>query len=91
MAATTKPMVWARNLKHDNKTRCSCCGKIIKGKAYWVEVINGGGDVAARESNTDTNDAGYMGFHPVGPDCARKHFGGFGFTHDQIDTIDERG
>lgn len=74
-------MIWAKNLIHDSKTRCSCCGKIIKDKVYWVEVINGGSYVAAKGSNPDMDDPGYMGFHPVGPDCARKHFSGFGFTH----------
>jgi len=76
-AAATTPMVWAKNRKHDSKLRFSCCDKPIKGTAYWVEVINGGSDVALPGSNPDENDAGYLGFHAIGSSCAKKHFRGF--------------
>lgn len=72
----TTPMIWA-DRRHDDKERCVCCGKPLKGQVAWVEVINGGNDVAHPDEKPDQNDPGYMGLHPVGVTCARKHFKGF--------------
>lgn len=75
--AAIMPMKWADDLINDIHERCACCSKVITGKPYWVEVINGGADVAAPGLGPDTEDGGYMGFYPVGVSCARKHFPGF--------------
>lgn len=80
------PMIWAKNQTHDNKTRCSCCDRIIRGEPWWVEVIDGGASVAAPGSNSDTSDAGYMAWHPVGPGCAKRNFRGFAVR--QFDAFD---
>lgn len=81
MTAATIPMKWADDPSHPGSMlHCACCGKAIKGKAVYVEVIDGGFSVAAPGLGPDTNDAGYMGFFPVGPGCAKKHFRGF--THE---------
>lgn len=77
MTAAIIPMKWAENLINDDKTRCACCNRIIKGKSLFVEVINGGADVAAPGLGPDTEDGGYMGFYPVGVTCANHHFKGF--------------
>ena len=81
MAATT-PMKWPVSQRHDDKLRCACCDREIKGRAKWVEVINGGCDVASPGLDPDTSDSGYMGFFAVGPTCAKKWFQGF--THESV-------
>jgi hypothetical protein len=74
------PMVWGNKEADGSMEHCAACGKKLRGKRRMVEVINGGCSVAAPGLGPDTTDAGYMGFYPVGPECARKHFRGF--THD---------
>lgn len=74
------PMVWSDKSTNGSMEHCAACGRKITGKRRMVEVIDGGCSVAAPGLGPDTNDAGYMGFFPVGPECARKHFRGF--THD---------
>ena len=76
------PMKWSDTDNNGDMTRCACCGKPIKGKARFVEVIDGGSSVAHPGLGPDTNDPGYMGFFAVGPGCARKHFPGF--THSDF-------
>lgn len=77
MTAALIPMKWADNLINDDKQRCVCCNKVITGQPRYIEVINGGGDVAAPGLGPDTDDGGYMGLYPVGRACAKKHFQGF--------------
>ena len=80
MAAAIIPMKWPdADLYNGSLEHCACCGKPLKGKRRWVEVIDGGASVAAPGLNPDPNDPGYMAFYPVGLSCARKHFPGF--TH----------
>jgi hypothetical protein len=74
------PMVWSEQGTNGSMEHCVCCGKKLRGKRRMVEVIDGGRSVAAPGLGPDTTDSGYMGFYPVGPECARKHFRGF--THD---------
>jgi hypothetical protein len=71
------PMKWAASKTNDEKLRCVCCDREIKGVARFVEVIDGGSSVANPGLGPDTCDSGYMGFFPVGPGCAKKHFAGF--------------
>ena len=71
------PMKWAGQQTLDNKQRCACCDRIIRGVVRWVEVIDGGRSVAHPGLGPDTTDAGYMGSFPVGAGCAKKHFPGF--------------
>lgn len=73
------PMKWAEEKREDDELRCACCDRAIKGAPQYVEVINGGDDVAAPGLGPDPDDPGYMGAFPVGPTCARKHFKGFTF------------
>lgn len=80
----TAPMVWANDPRRDAVKRCVCCGKPLRGRWRWVEVINGGSAVIHPSETADQNDGGYMGFFPVGATCAKKLFNGF--THPQ-DTI----
>lgn len=75
--AAVMPMKWAKIATDGAQDRCACCGKVIKGKRRYVEVINGGADVAAPGLGPDESDAGYMGFFPVGMSCAKNHFPGF--------------
>lgn len=73
-------MVWSEEDTNGALDYCAACGKKISGKVRMVEVINGGCHVAAPGLGVNTNDSGYMGFFPVGPSCAKRHFKGF--THD---------
>ena len=75
--AATIPMKWSEH--GGNLERCACCGRKLRGNPRFVEVINGGSDVAAPGLDPDQTDPGYMGFFPVGAGCAKKHFPGF--TH----------
>ena len=77
------PMVWADHSKGTAGPieHCAACGRKLTGKRRWIEVIEGGSMVAAPGLGPNTADPGYMGFFPVGPECARKHF--HGFTHDE--------
>ena len=80
MTAATIPMKWAEDKGFaGSMEHCACCGRKLTSKPMFVEVINGGSDVAAPGLGPDTNDSGYMGYFPVGRTCARKHFPGFAF------------
>jgi hypothetical protein len=50
---------------------CACCGrKVVTAEArHHVHVINGG---AAYGGPEDTDDAGDMGWFPVGATCAKR-------------------
>ncbi len=54
---------------------CAICGKGIRENSQdlcgWAQVVDGGARFA-RLDETVTQDGGYMGWHPVGPTCARK-------------------
>ena len=73
------PMKWADKSTQGCEEYCACCGRKLSGRPLWVEVIDGGKQVAAPGLNTDTSDSGYLGFFPVGRACARRYF--HGFTH----------
>jgi hypothetical protein len=72
------PMKWAENPEHRGLAdRCSCCGKPLRGKPCYIEVIHGGECVAAPGLGPKLDDSGYMGMFAIGSGCARKHFPGF--------------
>jgi len=73
------PMKWADHSTQGSTEHCACCGRKLTSEPLFVEVIDGGRQVAAPGLNTDESDPGYMGFFPVGRACARRHF--HGFTH----------
>lgn len=83
----TIPMKWAENQTHDATLRCACCDRLLKGSHRWVEVVNGGSDVAVPGSDPDVQDAGYMGCFPVGETCARRHFGDATHPSDKIGPL----
>jgi len=76
------PMRWSDARTSGSTEHCACCGRRLTGRPVYVEVIDGGGQVAAPGLDPDQADAGYMGFFPIGRSCAKKHFRGF--THDSI-------
>ncbi len=76
------PMKWSGKDTNGSIEHCVCCGRKLTGTPVYVEVIDGGGQVAAPGLDPDQTDAGYMGFFPVGRHCAKKHFRGY--THDSI-------
>jgi hypothetical protein len=64
---------YARNEKRcgEGEEPCAICGKPVRGERFIAVVVSGGaewGDV-----NSDSRDPGYMGVHPIGSDCHRKH------------------
>ena len=73
------PMKWA-DKNQGSMEHCACCGRKLTSEPVFVEVIDGGGQVAAPGLGTDESDSGYMGFFPVGPSCAKRYFRGY--THD---------
>lgn len=71
---TLTPMVWAKNRQPGDGPTCAACGRRLGKRYLIIEVIDGGAHVAPRGSACDENDPGYMGYFPVGHDCARKYF-----------------
>lgn len=68
-------------VNYDEAAPCYMCGRPVDpNTATYFQVINGGSHVALREPgdsgepghDPDHTDAGYMGHHPFGSDCARK-------------------
>jgi hypothetical protein len=50
-----------------------CCRPIKPGRGWWVHMVDGGEHLVSRDESPacDPNDPGDMGFHAVGPDCAK--------------------
>jgi len=82
MTAAMIPMKWSDKYTNGSMEHCACCGRTLTSTPVYVEVIDGGAQVAAPGLDPDQSDPGYMGFFPVGRVCAKKHFRGF--THDSI-------
>lgn len=66
-------------LKHgdwssDTETGWQCfhCGRKLKEETHFVEVVNGGTHLHAPREGTPEESSGYMGFWPIGPECAKK-------------------
>lgn len=63
-----------REARHtDTQQPCACCGHAVVTSpgvtTNWVHVVDGGASYGGAE---DTNDAGDMGWFPVGPSCAKR-------------------
>jgi hypothetical protein len=60
------------------KRQCVVCGLRMKGAPrYWVHVVDGGANVVHVDdgcalSQDPAAEAGDMGLHEVGPDCAKR-------------------
>ncbi len=52
---------------------CVVCGKAIEHPTYEVECVDGSTSWCVIPGTADVSDAGYMGYHPVGVGCLRKH------------------
>lgn len=50
---------------------CVECGRVCGNNPWFIEVIEGG-LVATNPNSNDVTDSGYMGFWPVGNECAKK-------------------
>jgi hypothetical protein len=70
------PMVWPEdgdNIITDDKQRCACCNRVIKGTPkWWVEVTDGAATARHPGLPAWEHSGGYMGFYPVGPECRKK-------------------
>jgi len=59
----------------DHVEPCCLCGKGLTAKslseAWWIHLVDGG-DSLAPVSEPDSDDPGELGWHPIGPDCARS-------------------
>jgi hypothetical protein len=57
---------------------CAVCGKSVdQSKAHWTVHLHYGGQIAVTEDEADALNASEwanaeMGFHPVGPECAKN-------------------
>jgi hypothetical protein len=62
-----------------NKAPCAVCGRAVRtDKPFWTVHLHHGGWTAVTEEEAETlNATGHahseMGFHPVGPECAKKY------------------
>lgn len=67
--------LWKRNgtkVKGITGRECAICGKLVREPFQHVAiVIDGGARWGTPES--DRSDSGYMGEHPIGPDCHKKY------------------
>lgn len=65
----------ARSTRHvsGDAWPCYLCNRPIREPlaAISLEVVDGGVRIA-RPGTADVTDPGYMGFFPVGPECARR-------------------
>lgn len=59
---------WASN---GSVSHCVQCGKETGESAKWVQVY-GGGVVWAKSEGEPERDGGWMGWFPVGSECAKK-------------------
>jgi hypothetical protein len=50
---------------------CVQCGRKVGADAWYVEMINGG-EIRLQDGTEAVQDAGYMGWWPVGNECAKK-------------------
>jgi len=58
--------------RRDDYWPCYICERpVLKSKARWIHVIEGGGH-AAEDTDTNINPAADMLWHPVGPECMRR-------------------
>lgn len=58
---------------------CALCGKEVGKNPKWVQVYNGGA-VWAKSEGEPERDSGYMGWYPVGSECAKKFERGVLYT-----------
>lgn len=79
---TTIPMKWSNESTNGSLEHCACCGRKLTSAPVYVEVINGGSQVATPGLNPDQNDPGYMGFFAIGRSCAKRYFRGY--THNSF-------
>lgn len=52
---------------------CALCGLPVVNVRYEVHVHDGGGKLVTEEEAATMDPAADLGFHPVGPDCVRRH------------------
>ena len=56
-----------------NDNYCNECGRKAGKNPFYIEVVNGGEIRLQDGTEADVNDAGYMGFWPIGSECAKKY------------------
>lgn len=62
---------WA-NPANEDKNCCIQCGRTVGKNPLWIEIIKGG-VIREQDGNQydSSADAGYMGWFPVGSECAK--------------------
>jgi hypothetical protein len=76
---TTKtPAKWwshKRDYEYGDLNCCQCCGRTVGKNPLGAIIVGGGGEMCQPADNAAfmQNDGGYMGWYPVGSECA-KHF-----------------
>lgn len=58
----------------EDESPCVVCGRPIREPSCGREVcvVDGGARFARVDETVDTDDPGFMGLYPVGPECAKK-------------------
>ena len=79
--ANTPPSFWTH--KHDyyygSLDCCQCCGRKVGANPLGAIIVGGGGAMCQREDVNafEKYDGGYMGWYPVGSECAKKFPAGY--------------
>ena len=68
-------MIWKH--KHDHEYgsihSCQCCGRAVSDNALGIVVADGGSSIVHPEdAATLVDNGGYMGWYPIGSECAKK-------------------
>jgi hypothetical protein len=67
---------WGAVVEPGDGEPCALCGRRISKEGaetgWWVEMGGGSDLFFHRDAQPDINDPGYMGFFPLGPECAKK-------------------
>lgn len=65
-------MIWNRPVEACGES-CQVCGRPVSENAVGVIVVDGGASIIHPEDQASlVSDAGYMGWWPIGSECAKK-------------------
>jgi hypothetical protein len=69
-------MIWTHDEKHyyyGDINSCQCCGRKVGANPIGIIVVNGGASLCHPEDHKALeNDGGYMGWFPIGSECAKR-------------------
>lgn len=79
MTTTTRiipaTMIWKHKHTHEygSLASCQCCGRPVSKNATGIVIADGGSSIVYPDDVANViNDSGYMGWYPIGSECAKK-------------------